>query len=563
MNWDLLAVGVGVLAAIPGLLFFVNRLVYRAPSHGRRSPRGRTPISVLIPARNEARNLPATLEAVLANRDVDLEVIVLDDHSTDGTADVVRCLQRLDPRLRLEFAPPLPPGWCGKQHACHVLAQRAIHPWLAFIDADVRLAPDGLMRLAEQAQANGVDLLSGVPRQETGSLSEKLLLPLIHFILLGFLPMHAMRRSRSERFAAGCGQLMFARRAAYEACGGHARILTSLHDGLQLPRVFRRAGFRTDLCDATRIASCRMYTTDGEVWRGLAKNATEGLADRKVILPMTLLLLGGQVLPWLLLGLGWDAFGGVGRSALAMAAALTVLPRLAGVIWFRQPCVSALLHPIGILALLAIQWVALIRSWLGYPASWKGRSYVPVEGSSVARRWVRTGTALSLAALLSLLSTPRSRGADLSPAGLPRLGSVCLEDQFQTSHSLVFPTSHLTILTCADREGAAQINDWVREVKSGGFDTNRVVIQGVADVRKVPGFLRGMVRRRFAERYAHPVLMDWKGQVTTAVAIKPGVANVFLVDSTGRVVAQHAGPPTAGIAQEFRRSIQSLLEPPR
>src|SRR5262249_58521809 len=95
---------------------------------------------------------------------------------------------------------------------------------------------------------------------------------------------------------AGCGCVCVARRAAYEAVGGHAAVRASLHDGITLPRAFRRAGRRTDLCDATDLAVCRMYRSGRELWFGLAKNAREGLAHPRAIVPWTLLLLGGQVL---------------------------------------------------------------------------------------------------------------------------------------------------------------------------------------------------------------------------------------------------------------------------
>src|SRR5207249_2189563 len=161
-------------------------------------------------------------------------------------------------------------------------------------------------------------------------------------------------------FGAGCGQLFLTRRPSYEAAGGHANIRTTLHDGIKLPRAFRAAGLLTDLCDATELAVCRMYRGGAELWRGLAKNATEGLASPAMILPATLLLAGGQVLPvallaaapWLPPAAGWLA---------GAATALAYSTRLAGVVRFRQSLLGALLHPVGVLVLLAIQWYALAR----------------------------------------------------------------------------------------------------------------------------------------------------------------------------------------------------------
>jgi hypothetical protein len=378
MNLDALALVALVLAAIPCGLFLLNLLVYR-PLADQNSGNAE-PISVLIPARNEEKNIGATLTAVLATRGVSFEVIVLDDHSTDRTASVVSTYATRDPRVRLESAPPLPAGWCGKQHACHVLARHACHSLLLFIDADVRLAPDALARMGTFMSRSPIALASGVPRQELGSFSERLLLPLIHFILLGFLPMHVMRRTRWPSMSAGCGQLFIARRHAYEKCGGHAKLRDSLHDGIKLPRVFRQAGFRSDLFDATDIATCRMYQTNAETWRGLGKNATEGLAAPGTILAMTLLLLGGQVLP--LVVCAWaPQLSTFGLILAVMATTLAFLPRLVAAALFRQSLGSALLHPLGVLALLAIQWHALVRHFLGRPAEWKGRRYGPVAAA--------------------------------------------------------------------------------------------------------------------------------------------------------------------------------------
>jgi hypothetical protein len=360
-----------LLALLPALMVLLNLRHCRRPPDATQPPRS---VSVLIPARDEERSVRAAVESALASRGVTVEVIVLDDHSTDATAAIVRSIADNDGRVRLFSAPALPPGWCGKQHACAVLARQARHDLLAFLDADVRLAPDGLARLAAFQQASGADLVSGIPRQETETLFEKLLIPLIHFVLLGFLPMGHMRRSNHPAYGSGCGQLFLARRAAYEEAGGHASIRMTLHDGIKLPRAFRAAGKRTDLCDATDVATCRMYRGAAQTWRGLAKNATEGLASPGMIGPATLLLFGGQVLPFVLL-CGAALLSPVALIITAIAAILALLPRLLMAWRFRQSWLGALLHPLGVSLLLAIQWYALIHSIAGKPATWKGRAY--------------------------------------------------------------------------------------------------------------------------------------------------------------------------------------------
>lgn len=372
-----LAVAAALCALLPALVFWRNLRLFAPPP--RPAAGGPRPsISVLIPARNEEGAIGGAVEAALASTGVDLEVVVLDDQSEDRTAEIVRGIAARDLRVRLETAPPLPAGWCGKQHACAILARHARNPLLLFVDADVRLAPSGLARAAAFLEASGADLVSGFPRQETVTFLERLLIPLMHFILLGFLPMARMRKSRHPAYGAGCGQLFLARASGYEKAGGHAAIRGSLHDGVALPRAFREAGLATDLFDGTDVASCRMYRNAVEVWRGLGKNAVEGLASPGKIIPVTALFVLGQVLPPVLLVLA--LLGALPLAAAAPAAAGTLavyLPRLLAARRFRQPVDGALLQPLGILVFLAIQWTALGRKLLGRPAGWKGRTYSP------------------------------------------------------------------------------------------------------------------------------------------------------------------------------------------
>lgn len=369
----LLALIAMVLAVIPAWLFRRNLSAYQpppAPGAGDPLPR----VSVLIPARNQELTIQAAVEAALASEGVELEILVLDDHSEDATAAIVRRLAEHDGRVRLLNGPELPDGWCGKQHACWVLAHSASSDLLLFQDADVSLTSQGVAQMAAFLEASGADLVSGIPFQETGTLLEHLVIPLIHFVLLGFLPIRRMRASRDPAYGAGCGQLFLARRSSYERAGGHAVIRGSLHDGIKLPRAFRAAGLKTDLCDATDLARCRMYRSGGELWRGLAKNASEGLGAASLIVPTTLLLVFGQVLPVVLVGVS------IWRSSVAVLPATAAVmcsyyPRIAGAVRFRQPVLAALLHPVGILIVLAIQWCALLRRALGRPQSWKGRTY--------------------------------------------------------------------------------------------------------------------------------------------------------------------------------------------
>jgi hypothetical protein len=367
------------LAALPALLTAFNlRLFGRAPVA---TGKGLPSVSVLVPARDEAGVIGRLAAAVLASRGIDLELVILDDDSRDATAAIVADLAASDRRVRLVRGLPLPAGWCGKQHACWQLAAAARHDILLFLDADVTLAPDGVARAVAFLEERGVDLASGFPRQETGCLLDWLLLPLIHFVLLGYLPLAIARSDNRPGLAAGCGQLFVTRKEAYRRSGGHAAIRASLHDGIKLPRAYRAAGLSTDLFDAGDIASCRMYATDRDVLRGLGKNATEGIAAPGSIVPFTLLLAGGSILPVIVvasgLATGWRGWPWWAVAASLVAAALAWLPRALAVARFGQSISSALAHPVGVAVFLLIQWTALVRRLLGLRTSWRGRSLAP------------------------------------------------------------------------------------------------------------------------------------------------------------------------------------------
>lgn len=378
MIW--LAVVALLLALLPAAMVFKNLQLFRkAPrvdlesmqANGAETPT----ISIIIPARNEEQSIGAALESILQWKGSTIEVIVVDDHSDDRTAEIIDGIASQDARVRRLPSAPLPSNWNGKQHACWQGAKEAQLEWLLFLDADVRLSGDAIPRIAKAQQLSGAPLISGFPFQETGTLAEDLLIPLMYFVLLGYLPIDRMRASSEPGFAAGCGQLFFANRNAYEQCGGHQTISGSRHDGIKLPRAFRTAGLASDLFDASDIARCRMYTSTTQVVRGLLKNASEGIANWKLIGPFTVLLLGGSVLPLLALLHCWYWRESVLCWTISgIAFVLSMLPRAMCTKAFRQSWRGAILHPFSIACFVAIQWIAFVSSSLGFKVRWRGRN---------------------------------------------------------------------------------------------------------------------------------------------------------------------------------------------
>jgi len=369
-----------MIAVVPAFLFLKNLPLFSnldgcsAAQTQLTERQTRSSVSVLIPARDEADSILQSIEAAIASEHVDVEVIVLDDHSTDGTAEIVKQLAALDPRIRYLPGAPLPALWNGKQHACKQLAESASYPRMVFLDADVRLRPTALFCLRNRQDITGVALLSAFPHQETGTLLEKWIIPMMHFILLGFLPLARMRASTHPAYAAGCGQLFMTTRDTYHSAGTHDAIRGSRHDGLKLPRVYRNAGLMTDVVDGTALAECRMYRTNMEVIRGVLKNAVEGIANPKLIVPFSFLLLGGSVLP--VITLAWSIAASQPLAAMFSATGVIVghLPRAIAAIRFRQSILGVLCHSMATLIFVALQWIALGNHLLGRQIAWRGRT---------------------------------------------------------------------------------------------------------------------------------------------------------------------------------------------
>ncbi len=361
------AVSLGTLA-----LTLRNLRLYAPPPEA--VPADATLVSVCIPCRNEERNIEAVVSSVLASRHRNIEVLIYDDESTDATAEILTRLCESHDRVRAVAHQPLPTGWVGKQHACHQLSRAANGEWLLFLDADVRLEHDAIGRALAFARTAQASLVSTFPRQITGTLGEALVVPMMFYLLLGYLPFVRMRRTLSPAASAACGQFILVERTAYVASGGHAAIRNSMHDGIKLPRLFRKAGSKTDLFDGTNLCHVRMYHGFGQTWRGFAKNAYEGLGSVGLLVFLTVLHAAVHIAPWILLPLLIAAGAPVVATAIAATAiALQVWQRIMLARRFAHPMSLAMLHPVSIVLLTLIQWHSYFIQ-LGSGRTWKGRT---------------------------------------------------------------------------------------------------------------------------------------------------------------------------------------------
>lgn len=370
IDWLGVAVLAGV-AAVCALASWNLTLFRRAPAA---APAGAS-VSILIPARNEEAVIEGAVRAACAQRLATVDVIVLDDGSTDATGAILARLRAELPALTVVAGEPLPAGWAGKAWACWQLASRhARGDWVLFVDADVTLARDAVARALGRAQETGAHFLSAFPRQVVGTAGEALLVPLVHLVLLAYLPLKRLRSDPRPALSAGCGQFMLVRRAAYLAAGGHGAVRATLHDGIVLARLMKARGHAIDVFDGSDLATCRMYRGLGEAWRGFGRNAYEALGSPAALAVMVALNAVLFIAPFAgaLLSL---PRGGARALPWAAAAALVVALRARLARRFHHPRWIALATPVAVAMMIALQLESFWNHLTGRPVVWRARAY--------------------------------------------------------------------------------------------------------------------------------------------------------------------------------------------
>jgi chlorobactene glucosyltransferase len=368
-----LALLTGAALVVMLVLALWNALVFPRLRAGQK--RNAPLVSVLIPARNEADVIGATVMRLLAQNTSRFEVLVLDDNSTDSTAEIARQAANGDARLKVLSGAPLPPGWLGKNWACAQLAEAATGDWLVFTDADVRWEPNALNALIAEAKVSEADVATVWPTQITQSWGERLVVPLMAMVILAYLPATLVHRTRWAAFAAANGQCLAFRRRAYEAIGGHAAVRASIVEDIALARLAKQRGFRLRMIDGAGLVACRMYTDWAAVRAGYAKNIIAGYGDRVVFLALATVFHWLVFLwPWVWLALGWafPALAGWPTVPLLLVA-LGVAVRAFTAAITRQRVADALLMPVSVLAMTVIAAQAVWWRWHGGP-QWKGRT---------------------------------------------------------------------------------------------------------------------------------------------------------------------------------------------
>ncbi|MBT0771065.1 glycosyltransferase [Kineosporia sp. J2-2] len=355
----------------------LNLRELRQPAHDPAETGER--VTVLLPVRDEAARVAPCLASLLDQiRVPDLEIVVIDDGSTDGTAGRVRATAGDDPRVRVIDAGEPPQGWLGKPNACHAGAEVASGSVLVFVDADVRFSPHALASAVNLLRKHELQLVSPYPRQLTGSPAERLVQPLLQWSWLTTLPLALAERSPRASLGAANGQFLVVDAEAYRAAGGHAApsVRGAVLDDLALLRAVKATGGRGGVVDGTRLAVCRMYGNWAELRDGYTKSLWSAFGSRAgagaVVagLGMVYLVPPVAALTGSLTGFGGYLAGVLGRYLVAERTGGRSLP-------------DALAHPasVAVFGWLVSRSLGARRrgelSWRGRPVGGGAR---PVEG---------------------------------------------------------------------------------------------------------------------------------------------------------------------------------------
>lgn len=363
----------------------------RPPTDPAEPAGGWPSVAIIAPARNEEEGLPRALASLEAIDYPRLEVVLVNDHSTDATGALQRgAVERRPDRFRLIEDPPLPSGWMGKNNAIWSAVQTIDPEWFLFTDADCVFAPDAIRRAVAMAAARELDLLPGFPRIELVGIGEKAAMPTI--TALGWAAVAAKTsRDPKRRHAAGVGAFMLARASAYRASGGHAAIAGEAVEDVWLARLMKANGARYDVMDASELLSVRIYSSLGAIFSGFRKNSYSALernAALAVVVAFVVWLLGlGAPLAWIAGCAGWAmAASAVDAESWRLVALFGLASHgaVAFALWLRAMALVRvryawlLLYPA---ACALVGAIVLASTWDGAARGlvrWRGR-VVPLE----------------------------------------------------------------------------------------------------------------------------------------------------------------------------------------
>ena len=362
------------------LVLFLNLLQNIQRLKAQRRLRLKEPlalISVLIPARNEERNIKNCISSLLRQNYPNLEIIVLDDNSSDQTFKIAKAYCYTSQKLKVIKGKKLPPGWNGKNWACHQLSQAAKGDWFLFTDADTTHKPNSISTAIAAARKNKSVFVTLIPGFINKTWSEKLVLPIIHFAFLVLVPFKLINYSQDCRLAFAIGPFMLIKKDFFSSFGGYEAIKKEIVDDFALAKTVKKSKGKITILDGTKFMKVRFYTNFRELWYGLSKNTYPAIGSSPHYLAV--LLLGCYFLfiyPYLSLWWALESHQNLTLPLLQVFALSTMKVILA--LRFKTNLLFSLLHPFSVIITLLILLNSFRLSLFKKKVAWKERFY-PIE----------------------------------------------------------------------------------------------------------------------------------------------------------------------------------------
>lgn len=321
-------------------------------------------VSILIPARDERDNIFKLLTSITEQDYENIEVIVLDDSSSDDTYSLCRQFAERDERFSVMKGEELQTGWLGKNFACHQLARQAKGTYLLFLDADTIVAKGLINNAVHRMKTGNLTLLSLFTNQIMKTAGERLVVPLMHFLLLNLLPLRLVRLSKIPAFSAASGQFMMFEAAHYHLHQWHAQVKDQVVEDIEIIKLIKAYQYKAESLLANNYISCRMYKSYGDAIEGFSKNLLAGFNKNIAgLICYLLLVMLGPVFIALYLDM----------ELLLFAVTLIVLGRLMiSLLSGQNPFYNIILHPLQMISLLLISVVS-VKKHLTNSVTWKGR----------------------------------------------------------------------------------------------------------------------------------------------------------------------------------------------
>ena len=360
--------------------FLINNILFKNTSNYKLAPgiiKENPLISILIPASNEEECIKRCILSLTKQDYKNIEILVLDDNSTDNTAKIVQKLSKKYPNLKYYRGEPLKKGWLGKSYACHQLAKHARGKYIIFTDADTLHFPNSISSAVACLIRYKVDALSVFPMQIMVTMHERMMVPFGNYIILVLFPLDLIRRVKNAMFCTAIGQFMLFKKEVYKKIGGHGSIKGKVLEDVRISKQVKKSGYEFMICDGRSNLYCRMYRSFRDVVTGYSRVLFAAFDYNLFMMSMAVTMITAIFLaPFIMLPVGIIFnMPFLAIELIILQIIIILITRVIFSIRFKCKTAYILLHPVAMIYVIAIAIKSILDIRFGMGLIWKGRVY--------------------------------------------------------------------------------------------------------------------------------------------------------------------------------------------